>query len=78
MKEKNETIVQFLLSKEVKAYLLKIMQGKQASNLYTIFTGLSQRAKRAIKQSGCCPIDDDDDEQVHLLTCLTEFDNIYG
>ncbi|WAR06299.1 hypothetical protein MAR_021668, partial [Mya arenaria] len=60
MKEKNETLVQFLFSKEVKAYQLKIMQGKQASNLYTIFTWLSQRAKRAIKHSGFCPFDDDE------------------
>ncbi|XP_052818783.1 uncharacterized protein LOC128244761 isoform X2 [Mya arenaria] len=60
IKEKNETLVQFLLSKEVKAYLLKIMQGKQASNLHTISTGMSQRARRAIKHSGFGPIDDDE------------------
>ncbi|WAR12534.1 hypothetical protein MAR_026714, partial [Mya arenaria] len=36
------------------------MQGKQASNLYTIFTGLSQRAKRAIQHSGFGHIDDDE------------------
>ncbi|WAR27616.1 hypothetical protein MAR_013320 [Mya arenaria] len=60
IKEKNETLVQFLLSKEVKAYLLKIMQGKPASNLHTISTGMSQRARRAIKHSGFGPIDDDE------------------
>ncbi|WAR12703.1 hypothetical protein MAR_026883 [Mya arenaria] len=60
IKEKNETLVQFLLSKEVKAYLLKIMQGKPASNLHAISTGMSQRARRAIKHSGFGPIDDDE------------------
>ncbi|WAR19847.1 hypothetical protein MAR_001685 [Mya arenaria] len=48
------------------------MQGKQASNLYTIFTGLSQRAKRAIQHSGFGPIDDDEQLRPNYIYWMSD------
>ncbi|XP_052794046.1 PWWP domain-containing DNA repair factor 3A-like isoform X2 [Mya arenaria] len=71
IKEKNENLLQFLLSEKMKVRLKMILRGKQPSTLHDIYTSGSMKERKKIMYRGFGPIENEDQID-HLVNCYLD------